>query len=194
VDRGESVTPQEVEAKGPGTPVIDEPQIEIDILPDDNQEHEPPLLTPVPDVQQEPTPIEIVTPDEIPGVQRSTRSKFQPKQDYIPSMTGSSKYAYAVTQLETQGVLHLDSHMFHQSDVYHSEPDVVAAIMTQLSLKAGLKAWGKDAQKAVHSEMKQLHFRETFKPMRWTELTHAQRQLVLCSSSKRELVQSKDEQ
>ncbi len=110
-------------------------------------------------------------------------------------MTGSSKYAYAVTQLETQGVLHLDSHMFHQSDVYHSEPDVVAAIMTQLSLKAGLKAWrGKDTQKAVHSETKQLHFRDTFKPMRWTELTHAQRQLVLCSSSKRELVQSKDEQ
>jgi hypothetical protein len=94
-------------------------------------------------------------------------------------MTGSSKYAYAVTQLETQGVLHPDSHMFHQSDVYHSEPDVVAAIMTQLSLKAGLKAWGKDAQKAVHSEMKQLHFRDTFKPMRWTELTHAQRQIVL---------------
>jgi hypothetical protein len=40
----------------------------------------------------------------------------------------------------------------------HSEPDVVAAIITQLSLKAGLKVWGKDAHKAVHSEMKQLHF------------------------------------
>ncbi len=95
-------------------------------------------------------------------------------------MTGSSKYAYAVTQLETQGVLHPDSHMFHQSDVFHSEPDVVAAIMTQLSLKAGLKAWrGKDTQKAVHSETKQLHFRDTFKPMRWTELTHAQHQILL---------------
>jgi hypothetical protein len=94
-------------------------------------------------------------------------------------MTGSSKYAYAVTQLDTQGVLHPDSHMFHQSDVHHSEPDVVEAIMTQLSLKAGLKAWGKDSQKAVHSEMKQLHFRDTFKRMRWTELTHAQRLIVL---------------
>jgi hypothetical protein len=178
VDRGEIETLQEVEAKEPDTPVIGEPRIEIDILPDDNQEHEPPLLTPVPDAQ-EPTPIQIVTPDEIPGVRRSTRVKFQPKQDYIPSMTGSSKYAYAGTQLETQGVLHPDLHMFHQSDVYYSEPDVVAAIMTQLSLKAGLKAWGKDAQKAVHLEMKQLHFRDTSKPMRWTELTRAQHQIVL---------------
>ena len=43
------------------------------------------------------------------------------------------------------------------------KPDVVAAIMTQLSLKSGLKEWGKKADKAVHSEMKQLHFRNTFK-------------------------------
>jgi hypothetical protein len=52
VDRGEIETPQEVEAKEPDTPVIDEPRIEIDILPNDNQEHELPLLTPVPDVQE----------------------------------------------------------------------------------------------------------------------------------------------
>ena len=178
VDRGEMETPQEIEAKEPDTPVIHEARIEIDILPDDNQEQEQPLVTTEPNVE-EPTPTVKVTPDEIPGVRKSTRVKFQMKQDYIPSMLGSSKYAYAVTQLETKGVLHPDSHMFHQSDVYQSEPDVVAAIMTQLSLKAGLKAWGKDAQKAVHSEMKQLHFRDTFKPMRWTELTHAQRQTVL---------------
>jgi hypothetical protein len=33
--------------------------------------------------------------------------------------------------------------MFVQDDFYQAEPDVVAAIMTQLSLKAGLKEWGK---------------------------------------------------
>jgi hypothetical protein len=53
-------------------------------------------------------------------------------------MTGS-KYSYAVTQLETHGVLHPDSHMFVQEDFYQSDPDVVAHIMTQLSLKSGLK-------------------------------------------------------
>jgi hypothetical protein len=35
-------------------------------------------------------------PEEIPGVRRSARAKFQTKEAYIPSMTGS-KYAVAVT-------------------------------------------------------------------------------------------------
>jgi hypothetical protein len=53
-------------------------------------------------------------------------------------MTGS-KYSYAVTQLETQVVLNPDAHMFVQEDFYQAKSSVVAAIMTQLSLKAGLK-------------------------------------------------------
>jgi hypothetical protein len=47
-----------------------------------------------------------------------------------------SKYAYAVTHMESQGVLNPDAHMFVQEDFYQADPDVVAAIMTQLSLKA----------------------------------------------------------
>jgi hypothetical protein len=90
-----------------------------------------------------------------------------------------SKYSYAVTQLESQGVLNPDAHMFVQDDFYQVEPDVVAAIMTQLSLKAGLKEWGKKRFKEAHSEMKQLHFRKTFKPKHWRELSKAQRQTVL---------------
>jgi hypothetical protein len=39
----------------------------------------------------------------------------------------------------------------------------MAAIMTQLSLKAGLKEWGEEAFMAAQSEMKQLHFRNTCK-------------------------------
>jgi hypothetical protein len=65
-------------------------------------------------------------------------------------MTGS-KYWYAVNQLESQGVLYPDAHMFVQDDFYQAEPDVVAAIMTQLSLKAVLKEWGKKGFKAAHS-------------------------------------------
>ena len=41
-------------------------------------------------------------------------------------------------------------------------PDVVAAILTQLSMKAGLREWGKDAEKAVFDEMKQLHRSKDF--------------------------------
>jgi hypothetical protein len=89
-------------------------------------------------------------------------------------MTGS-KYYYAVTQLETQGVLNPDAYMFVQDDFCQAEPDVVAAIMTQLSLKAVLKEWGDQGFKAAQSEMKQLHFRKTFKTKHWRELSKAQR-------------------
>jgi hypothetical protein len=47
--------------------------------------------------------------------------------------------------------------MFVQEDFYQAEPDVVAAIMTQLSLKAGLKEWRDKAFMAAQSEMKKLH-------------------------------------
>jgi hypothetical protein len=78
-----------------------------------------------------------------------------------------SKYLYAVTQMESQGVINPDAHMFVQEDFYQAESDVVAAIMTQLSLKAGLKQWGRKAFTATHSEMKQLHLRKMFKPNHW---------------------------
>jgi hypothetical protein len=76
-------------------------------------------------------------------------------------------------------VLYPDAHMFLQDDFYQAEPDVVASIMTQLSLKAGLKEWGKKGFKAAHSEMKQFHLRKTFKPNHWRQLSKAQRQTVL---------------
>jgi hypothetical protein len=76
-------------------------------------------------------------------------------------------------------VLYPDGHMFVQGDFYQAEPDVVAAIMTQLSLKAKLKEWGKKGFKAAHPKMKQLHFRKTFKPKHWRELSKAHRQTVL---------------
>jgi hypothetical protein len=69
--------------------------------------------------------------------------------------------------------------MFVQEDFYQAEPSVVAAIMTQLSLKAGLKQWGDKAFMADHSEMKQLHLRKKFKPKHWRELTASQHQRVL---------------
>ena len=75
-----------------------------------------------------------------------------------------SKYSYAVTHLESQGVLNPDAHIFLQEEFYQAEPNVVASVMTQLSLNSGLRAWGDKAYMVVQSEMKQLHFRNTFKP------------------------------
>jgi type IV secretory pathway VirB10-like protein len=118
--------------------------------------------------QDEPTKVAQLM-ETTAGLQRSARVKFQPK-NYERTMRGS-KYSYAITQLETHGVLHPDSHMFVQEDFYQSGPNVVAHVMTQLSLKSGLKRWGNKAYAAVTSEMKQLHFRNMFRPKHWNELS-----------------------
>jgi hypothetical protein len=99
-------------------------------------------------------------------------------QGYTPSMSGS-KYSYAVTQLESQGFINPDAHMFVQEGFYQADPDVMAAIMTQLSLKADLKEWGDKAFTAAQSEMKEFHLRNTCKPRHWRELIQDQRQTVL---------------
>jgi hypothetical protein len=88
----------------------------------------------------DPAPIEVVPAQAVPvlapvappaetGLRRSTRVRTQASQGYTPIMTGS-KYSYAVTQLESQGVLYPDAHIFVQDYFYQAEPDVVAAIRT----------------------------------------------------------------
>ena len=76
-------------------------------------------------------------PNEIPGVYKSSRVKFQMKQDYIPSMTGS-KYAVDMYQLEYHGALHPDVHILSMK-MQEEQPDVITVIMAQLSLKVRLK-------------------------------------------------------
>ena len=71
--------------------------------------------------------------------------------------------------------------MFVQEEFYQAEPEFVASVMTQLSLKSVLRTWGDKSYTAVQSEMKQLHFRDSFKPKDWRELTHMHRQKVLDS-------------
>ena len=69
--------------------------------------------------------------------------------------------------------------MFVQEEFYQAEPDIVASVMTQTSLNSDLRAWGDKVYTAVKSEMKQLHFWDTFKPRYWRELNHTQRQTVM---------------
>ncbi len=51
--------------------------------------------------------------------------------------------------------------------------------MTQLSLKKGLREWGDEGKAAVRRELKQLHFRNTFIPRRFSELTPAEQAMIL---------------
>jgi hypothetical protein len=155
-------------------------QVEINDLNIPQDESAPIEVAPTQEAAAPAMTIPVVTPAYAPGLHRSTRARAHAKQAYTLSMT-VSKYSYAVTQLDTQGLLNPDAHMFVQEDFYQAEPNVVAAIMTQLSLKACLKEWGEQAFTAARSEMKQLHPRKTFKPKHWCELSHVQRQMVLVS-------------
>ena len=74
---------------------------------------------PTEQVQRQTQPAQGVQPA---GARRSTRNKTKTRA-YTPSMSGS-KYSYAVTQLESHGVINPDAHMFVQDDFHQSEPDV----------------------------------------------------------------------
>ena len=53
--------------------------------------------------------------------------------------------------------------------------------MTQISLKSGLKRWGKKGRYAINSEMKQLHTRDTFLPLHWKNISNEQKKQILKS-------------
>jgi hypothetical protein len=171
-----------VDVEGPeAQDEVTAPKVEIVDL---NIPHDDPSTIEVAPTQSKQAPETSETPAPVaplaqePGLRRSTRVRSQANQGYTPSMT-CSKYSRAVTQLKSQGVLNPDAHMFVQKDLYQAEPNVVAAIMTQLSLKAGLKEWGDKSYTDSQSEMKQLNFMNTFKPKNWLELSQVQRQTVL---------------
>ena len=98
-------------------------------------------------------------PSPDPGVRRSSRQRFQPAR-LIPTHTGKAYQSTAATNItQTQPVLPPDYHLSnHYALVSHY-------VMTQLSMKAGLKRWKEKGVKAITSELEQLHFRDTFEPM-----------------------------
>ena len=83
-------------------------------------------------------------------------------------MTGY-KYAISVAQLEDHGLLHPDEHIFFMK-IQEEQPYTIRENITQLSLKSGLKEWGTKYHNDLHSNIKQLNLRDTFKPMNCKEL------------------------
>ena len=59
------------------------------------------------------------------------------------------------------------------------QPDIIIAIMKQLSFKVGLKEWGEKLHNNAHSDMKKLNFRDTLKQKHWKELDNNYRETVL---------------
>ena len=144
---------------------------------------EPPAAPPAvgpPQVPVLPAPPVPAPEPQSTGVRRSTRVKFAAKAPYVPSMSGK-RYATAMAQLaeDNHGALHPDLHAGFMQHMIDKAPKVVARVMTQMSMKAGLKAWGNKANKAVYDEMYQLHMRDTFRPKHWKQLTKEQRAQIL---------------
>jgi hypothetical protein len=173
----EATAPQIVEIDDLDTTYVDPARIEVETVQEEETDEEEQTPVKVESAQEE-TVNEAQAPFE---PRRSTRVRSE-NNNYIPSMQGSS-YEYPET------------HLFVQEENHQSEPEVVAAIMmqisekagvaktgvalTQLSLKSGLKEWGDRGWEAARSEMKQLHLRDTFKPKHWHELSVIERGKVL---------------
>jgi len=108
----------------------------------------------------------------------------KPPQKFIPSMQGN-KYEIALAQITNSLGTSENSMAFAQMSIKlmnkgdHRRADVVGMVMAQVSLKAALKKWGTEAVESVGKEMKQLHWRNSFKPMHWKNLTPEQRKQVL---------------
>ena len=102
---------------------------------------EPPPLQPTQPPNIVADPIDVTKQAQVPvletitGVRRYTRVKIQTHKPYTLSMTGKT---YVMSQVEQQDVLHTDANL-EFNDATEQPVSSVAAIMTQLSLKEGLK-------------------------------------------------------
>ena len=76
-------------------------------------------------------------------------------------------------------VLHPDAHMMFNQAAEKSPPEVWATVMTQMSLKRGLKEWKEKGHDAAYSEMKQLHMRDTFRPKHRKNMSREQKDAIL---------------
>jgi hypothetical protein len=83
------------------------------------------------------------------------------------------------SQNSKRNALSPNAHMFVQEDFYQFNIDMIEYVMTQLSMKAALKEWGKDAKIAAHAEVRQLHWRKTLQPIHSRDLTSTQHSQIL---------------
>jgi len=96
-----------------------------------------------------------------------------------------NKYAVALTQIAAS--LKGSKHAMSMAQMLvklmpkgeQRKADTVSMIMAQLSMKAAIKKWGQEAEYAITKEMKKLHWRDSYKPKHWHELTKKQKEQIL---------------
>jgi hypothetical protein len=120
----------------------------------------------------------------------NARNRKQPEK-YIPSMSGNM-YAVALTQIAAS--LKGNKHAMSMAQMLvkfmpnkvHRRADVVGMIMAQLSMKAAIKKCGLEANYTIRKEMKQLHWRDSYKPKHWHGLTKKQKKPHIFVEQKRD--------
>ncbi len=108
----------------------------------------------------------------------------KPPEKLIPSMKGN-KYAVAMPQIVA--LLEKSKHAMAMAQMSvklmspgeHRRTDLGGIVMAQLSMKAAIKKWGEQANFAISKEMKQLHWRNFYKPRHWHVLTKKQKEQIL---------------
>ncbi len=99
---------------------------------------------------------------------QNARARKAPEK-YIPSMQGK-KYAVALSQIteclkdSKNGMAMAQMSVKLMSPGVHRKADIVGMIMAQLSMKAAIKKWGECTRYTISKEMKQLHWRNSYKP------------------------------
>ncbi len=96
-----------------------------------------------------------------------------------------NKYAVALTQIvaslngskNAMSMAQMSVKLMSKSA--HRKADTVGMIMAQLSMKAAIKKWGQEAEYAITKQMKQLYWRNSYKPKHWHELTKKQKEQIL---------------
>ncbi len=133
--------------------------------------------------QQAVAEINEAAPPKVEMVACNARIRNPPKQ-YVPSRQ-SNKYQVALAKITTSLRMSETSMAFAQMSVklmskgIHQRTDIVGMVMAQVSLKAALKKWGREAEESVGKEVKQLLWQNSFTPMHWKSLTAEQRMKVL---------------
>jgi hypothetical protein len=113
---------------------------------------------------------------------RNARVRKLPEK-YVPSMKGK-KYAVALTQIAASLGTIKNAMALAQMSVKlmlkgeHHMADLVGMIMAQLSMKTAIKKWGEQAKFAISKEMKQMHWRNSYKPRHWHSLSKKQKEQV----------------
>ncbi len=95
------------------------------------------------------------------------------------------KYAVAMTQIATPLGTSKNAMALAQMSVKlmpkgeHRRADFVGMIMAQLSMNAAIKTWGEQAKFTISKEIKQMHWRNSYKPCHWHSLSKKQKEQIL---------------